>query len=198
MSKKTASKNYKKTAKIFGSGSKLLIASFLLGLALGYGIDEFNGIGVWYSKNIETQNINVCFTPPAGCGFLIAGEIARANKTIYVQAFDFTSEIIAKELVKAFKRGVMVKVLVDRMSKDSQYSMVSHLEKAGIEVTIDKVSGLAHNKVMIIDNRKVITGSFNFTKGADKRNAENVVLIEDEDIAYRYTKNWLYRRANSI
>jgi phospholipase D len=55
---------------------------------------------------------------------------------------------------------------------------------------IDKISGIAHNKVIIIDNEKVITGSFNFTNDADKRNAENVVLIKDPYVAEQYIENW--------
>jgi phospholipase D len=51
---------------------------------------------------------------------------------------------------------------------------------------------------MIIDKHKVITGSYNFTKSADTRNAENVVLIDDADIAKQYLVNWLDRKAKSI
>ena len=57
--------------------------------------------------------------------------------------------------------------------------------------------GIAHNKVIIIDSKKVITGSFNFTSAADHRNAENVILIEDTDIASLYLKNWTNREKES-
>ena len=61
----------------------------------------------------------------------------------------------------------------------------------------DKMPGIAHNKVIIIDKRKIITGSFNFTNAADTRNAENVLLIEDVNIAQIYLQNWLSRKAQS-
>jgi phosphatidylserine/phosphatidylglycerophosphate/cardiolipin synthase-like enzyme len=61
------------------------------------------------------------------------------------------------------------------------------------EVIIDKMAGIAHNKVIVIDKRKVITGSFNFTKAADYRNAENLLLIENKKIAEIYLKNWQKR-----
>ena len=60
------------------------------------------------------------------------------------------------------------------------------------------MSGIAHNKVMIIDKKKVITGSFNFTKSADTRNAENVLLIDDANIAAQYFLNWHNRKQESI
>lgn len=42
---------------------------------------------------------------------------------------------------------------------------------------------IAHNKVMVIDGRTVITGSFNFTKAAEESNAENLLVIDDADLA---------------
>ena len=59
---------------------------------------------------------------------------------------------------------------------------------------VDKIkNGIAHNKVMIIDNTVVITGSFNFTENADKRNAENVIVLHDSSIAKQYYDNWKNR-----
>jgi phosphatidylserine/phosphatidylglycerophosphate/cardiolipin synthase-like enzyme len=43
---------------------------------------------------------------------------------------------------------------------------------------------------MIIDGETVITGSFNFTKAAEEKNAENLLVIHDKKLAERYTKNW--------
>jgi hypothetical protein len=47
--------------------------------------------------------------------------------------------------------------------------------------------GIAHNKVMIIDGKTVITGSFNFTKAAEEKNAENVLITHDAALAQRYS-----------
>lgn len=68
------------------------------------------------------------------------------------------------------------------------------LKEEGIDVGIDLVSGIAHNKIMVIDKYITITGSFNFTKSADTRNVENVVIIEDQEISDYYLQNWLYRK----
>ena len=57
---------------------------------------------------------------------------------------------------------------------------------------------IAHNKVMIIDDKEVITGSFNFTDAAQKRNAENVVFISDTKLAKEYAQNWAKREQQSI
>ncbi|MGC8483733.1 MAG: phospholipase D-like domain-containing protein, partial [Thermodesulfobium sp.] len=59
-----------------------------------------------------------------------------------------------------------------------------------VPVLIDTVHGIAHNKIMILDDTNVITGSFNFTDAADSRNAENVLIIQDSELARIYKDNW--------
>jgi phospholipase D len=146
---------------------------------------------------IGANEVNTCFTPPAGCGTIIAGLISKAQDSIYVQAYGFTSGEIAKALINAHNRGVKVRVLLDKSNIGSKHSKMRDIRKAGIEVSIDKVSGIAHNKVIIIDKQKVITGSFNFTRSADSRNAENVIIINDKSVANEYLQNWLKRKLKS-
>jgi phospholipase D len=146
---------------------------------------------------IGASEVNTCFTPPAGCGIVIANLISKAQDSIYVQAYGFTSGEIAKALINAHNRGVKVRVLLDKSNIGSKHSKMRDIRKAGIEVSIDKVSGIAHNKVIIIDKQKVITGSFNFTRSADSRNTENVIIINDKSVANEYLQNWLKRKLKS-
>lgn len=69
--------------------------------------------------------------------------------------------------------------------------------RRGIPVKIDKPPGLAHNKVMIIDSETIITGSFNFTNAAEKRNVENILFIKNKSLAQRYKTQWIAREALS-
>ncbi len=194
MAKKLPIKNLRKFGKLCGGSLQSLISIFIFGFTAGVGFEEIVGIGSWHNYHAKTDIFNVCFTPPSGCAALIVQQIAMAQNTIYVQAFDFTSEHIANELIKAKKRGVKIYMLLDRVNKNNIHSKMPDFEKAGIEIIIDKVPGIAHNKIMIIDKRKVITGSFNFTKGADTRNAENLLLIDDPEVARLYLKNWYNRK----
>lgn len=165
----------------------------LFGISIGFGYEEFYGIGTWHSFETPTESMSVCFTPPIGCGSLIAREVQVAQKSIYLQAYSLTSYAIINQLIAASKRGVKVRAILDNVNFSESKSVVDDLRKAGVEVTRDKVLGIAHNKVMIIDGYKVITGSFNFTEAADKRNAENVLLIQDRKVAAEYLANWMKR-----
>ena len=62
---------------------------------------------------------------------------------------------------------------------------------------IDSAHGIAHNKVMVLDDERVITGSFNFTRAAQERNAENLVVITDSTLAERYARDWRDRASHS-
>jgi phospholipase D len=205
MQKKSKSKlnksNISHMLKFFGF-SKAPIRSIVVVLALGFSLgvayEEMVGVGTWHSFHPNTDKVNVCFTPPSGCGSLIAREISQANHSIYVQAYGLTSKSIIYQLKAAQNRGVKVHVILDNGNLSDNKEIYRELGDAGVNTYFDKMSGIAHNKVMIIDNHKVITGSFNFTNAADSKNAENVVLIDDVNIAARYLRNWNNRKQNSI
>ena len=134
--------------------------------------------------------IEVYFSPKGGCADAVVKELNAAKKTVLVQAYSFTSAPIAKALVDAHKRGVDVRVILDKGQRTAKYSSADFVAHAGILTLIDSRHAIAHNKVMIIDGETVITGSFNFTKAAEEKNAENLLVIRDKAIAEKYTSNW--------
>ena len=134
--------------------------------------------------------LSVCFSPKGGCTEAIVQELDRAKASILAQAYSFTSAPIAKALVAAHERGVRVEILLDKSNLTSQYTSGPFVAKAGIPTKIDSAHDIAHNKIMIIDGEIVITGSFNFTKAAEDKNAENFLVIRDKATAEKYIKNW--------
>jgi len=132
----------------------------------------------------------VYFSPHGGCTDAIVNELDKAKNTVLVQAYSFTSYRIAKALLDAHKRGIKVEVILDKSQRTDQYSSATFLYNQGIAVKIDAQHAIAHNKIMIIDGETVITGSFNFTKAAEEKNAENLLVIHDKKLAEQYTKNW--------
>lgn len=141
--------------------------------------------------------LSVCFTPGQACTQQINNQILSAHDSILVQAYNFSSKPIADALIAANNQGVSVKVILDKSQLTQRSSLLHYIVNAGIPVWIDSKLAIAHNKIMILDEKKVITGSFNFTDAAQKRNAENVVFITDNTLAYEYTKNWEIRKSKS-
>lgn len=137
------------------------------------------------------QDLKAFFSPNGGCTQAVVDALNAAKKTILVQAYSFTSVPIAKALVDAKHRGVDVWVILDKSQRTERYSGATYLVNEGIPTFIDASHKIAHNKVMVIDDQEVITGSFNFTKAAESGNAENVLLIlHAPELAARYTANW--------
>jgi phosphatidylserine/phosphatidylglycerophosphate/cardiolipin synthase-like enzyme len=94
-------------------------------------------------------------------------------------------------LLDASKRGVKIHAVLDKSNETDKYSAATFLYNAGLETQIDDQHAIAHNKIMIIDNATIITGSFNFTKAAEEKNAENLLVIkESPDLVQQYTENF--------
>ncbi len=149
------------------------------------------------AKSVTCPVIHACFTPGQDCTHQITDHIEKADHSILVQAYNFTSKDIADALIAAKSRGVNVKVILDKSQRTQKYSLLHYIVDAGIPVWIDMKPAIAHNKIMIIDEKEVITGSFNFTDSAQKRNAENLVFIIDSKFAQKYIENWEKRERQS-
>ena len=142
-------------------------------------------------------NYAVYFSPNGGCADAIVSSLDKATNSIYVQAYSFTSATIAKALVDAHKRGIKVSVILDKGQKTAKYSSADFVQRSGITTYIDSKHAIAHNKIMVIDEKIVITGSFNFTKAAEESNAENLLIIDDARLARKYLENWKAHQEHS-
>lgn len=147
--------------------------------------------------NEESHGLSVCFSPNLKCQQKIISLIKSAQHSIRLQAYSFTDPLIADALLTAKSNGVDVEIIFDKSNKSNKRSKASLVSTGGIPVYIDSPAGIAHNKVIIIDSKKVITGSYNFSAAAYKRNAENLIVIENPQLAQQYLVNWQYRKALS-
>ena len=146
-------------------------------------------VGLGYAQP-PCVSIEVFFSPKGGCTDAIVREISVCKKTVLVQAYLLTSGPVCKALLDAHKRGVEVKVILDKRRRGAKYSELDFFDHAGIAVRIDARHGHAHDKVMVVDGGVVITGSFNFSVKAEESNAENLVIIRGEQVAGKYAANW--------
>lgn len=139
-------------------------------------------------------NVLPCFTPGQRCDSLIINAIDNAQRTIEVQAYQLTSTPISSALAKANRRGVKVRIILDKSQyRHKGYSAALYFMNQHIPVWIDRKPAIAHNKVIIIDNDIVITGSYNFSKAAQYRNAENILIIKSDVVARDYKDNFVKR-----
>ncbi len=116
-------------------------------------------------------------------------ELSRARRTVDIMAYSFTGSDLATELRDLVKRGVKVRCLFDAGQAANKASRDGYLKLVGAEVHLSpNRSGKMHHKVIIIDNRTVITGSYNYSANAEYRNDENILIVRSPAIAELYTK----------
>lgn len=131
------------------------------------------------------------FSPDDGATRLVIKTIDGAQKSVHVAAYSFTSYPIAQALVKAYARGVDVEVVMDESNRHQKYSALGFLEKSGVPTRTNNHYAIMHNKFIIIDASTLELGSFNFTKAAEEKNAENILVIKNvPDIAADYDRQW--------
>lgn len=126
------------------------------------------------------------FSPDDRVADEIVDEVKRAGRSIEVMAFSFTSKDIAKAIAKRARQGVTVRALFDERQASSQYSQDEYLAQQGAAVYLDRNAHTMHHKVIVIDESRVITGSYNFSNNAEKKNDENVLIIHCPKVAAKY------------
>ncbi|OON34710.1 phospholipase D family protein [Izhakiella australiensis] len=130
---------------------------------------------------LSAPGVSVGFSPEGTAQTLVLNTLDAATQEIRLAGYSFTAPDIVQALVRAQARGVDVKVVLDdrgNRSKTSRAAMnllVSH----GIPVRTNGQYAILHDKIIITDGRTVETGSFNYTRSAEKRNSENALVIRD-------------------
>ncbi|MFP4499913.1 MAG: phospholipase D-like domain-containing protein [Candidatus Hydrogenedentota bacterium] len=132
-------------------------------------------------------SIECYFAPEDDVEEEVVAEVRTADATIDFMAFSYTSEPIAEAMAKRIVAGVSVRGLFEKRNAGSQYSRDDFLEDAGATVYMDTNPYSMHHKVIIVDGETVVTGSYNFSKSANTRNDENLLIIHDPAIAKEYT-----------
>jgi phosphatidylserine/phosphatidylglycerophosphate/cardiolipin synthase-like enzyme len=147
---------------------------------------------------VATNGISVYFSPHGGCEAAIVEQISSAQQTIDMECYSFTLQEVSHALVDAAGRGVRVRVIFDKNAAAERGSQASFLVNHNIPVYIDAQYAIAHNKVIVVDNKTVLTGSFNYTHQAENYNAENLLVLTGKpDLAAAYEANFEYHLSQS-
>lgn len=143
-------------------------------------------------------SVTVYFSPKGGATEAVLRELKAARREVFVLAYSFSSKPIAEALVAAKTRGVQVDIILDRSNEQENYSDLPLFLEQGLAPLIDAQHAIAHNKVMLIDQRTLVTGSFNFTHQAEGENAENLLVVKGHpELIRAYRENFLVHKAHS-
>lgn len=137
------------------------------------------------------------FTPQHACQKKLITLLDGAQHEILVMCYSFTAKAIGDALIRAQGRGVKVRIIADASQQKSVRGQIPLLHQKGVPIWIDHSVAISHNKVMIIDDRLLVVGSYNFSEAAEKRNAENMLCLVSPGLAKQYKTNWIHRQKAS-
>ena len=145
---------------------------------------------------IAAPSVQVGFSPEGTAQELVLKTNNNAQSSVRMLGYNLTAADIAKALASASRRGVDVKVILDKRENQNKYSKaaLNILVNAGVKVRLTDAYKIHHDKVIIIDQNTVETGSFNFTKAAEYTNSENALVLNDmPQVASVYLEHWKSR-----
>jgi phosphatidylserine/phosphatidylglycerophosphate/cardiolipin synthase-like enzyme len=133
---------------------------------------------------IEGSTVEVLFSPEDGVEEKLLALAEEADSSIHFLAYTFTLDELGQLLVDKNRAGVEVSgVFEGGMLPGSTGTEYDRFRRAGMDIRLDGNPNLMHEKLMIIDGEIVVLGSYNFTRAADERNDENLMIIRDPKLA---------------
>jgi phosphatidylserine/phosphatidylglycerophosphate/cardiolipin synthase-like enzyme len=136
-------------------------------------------------------DIEVYFSPDDGVSRRLVELVSGATESIYFLAYSFTSNPLAEAVRERAGAGVIVSGVMDKEQAETNTGgEYEPFLSAGLDVRLDGIPGLMHHKVLIIDHRIVVTGSYNFSSSAENRNDENAIIFFSEEIARQFLEEF--------
>lgn len=135
---------------------------------------------------IEGSQVEVWFSPDDGVGARLVELVRAAEGRIDIMAFNLTLDAMGDVLGERFAEGVFVRGVIEADQSTNPGSELEFLRKMGMDLRLDGNPNSMHHKVMILDERVVVTGSYNFSRSAEAVNDENVMIIHDPGLAAEF------------
>ncbi|MEE8121812.1 MAG: phospholipase D-like domain-containing protein [Anaerolineales bacterium] len=148
--------------------------------------------------SINGMDVEVYFSPDDHVLQRLLSLIAAAEESIEFLAFTFTSDPLAEVLIARGADGVRVRGVMERGQVNNSGGEFGNLVLAGLDLRLDANRNKMHHKVILIDGEIVVTGSYNFSRNAEEKNDENILILHSDEIAQKYLLEFerIYRAAS--
>ena len=145
---------------------------------------------------VSAPSIEAGFSPEGSAQQLVLNTIDSAQQSIRMMAYSFTDPDVMKALIAAHRRGVDIKIVIDEKGNRNRASMAAMnlMVNTGIPLRTNGRFPIQHDKILIVDNHTVESGSYNYSRAGSSRNSENVLVIHDvPELAQTYLTHWQSR-----
>jgi len=135
---------------------------------------------------LGSASVEVYFSPQDGVAQHVLQRLAAAKKSIHFMTFSYTEDTISDAMIAKVKAGLAVRGVFETQNAGGSGADFTRLRQGGVDVLEDGNCYILHHKVIVVDERTVITGSYNFTGSAERDNDENLVIVDDPTLARAY------------
>lgn len=132
-------------------------------------------------------DLDTYFSPGDTCRNAITKHISTATRELLVCVFTISDDIITESLIAAHRRGVAIRLITDNEKSFDKGSDIAGLARQGIALRMDTSPNHMHHKFMVVDQHSVLTGSYNWTRGAARYNHENIIVTKDPATVRAFT-----------
>ena len=130
------------------------------------------------------------FSPGPDCRIAIEQAMETALDELLICVFTISDDRLSDAIQGAHRNGLTVRVISDNDKMEDKGNDVERLALSGVDVRIDRSPEHMHHKFMVVDGRTVLTGSYNWTRSAETRNEENLVVLDDPVLAGRFAEEF--------
>ena len=126
------------------------------------------------------------FSPDDDCPRQLIRLLGRTRRKLDICVFTITDNRVSDAIVDAQQRKVQVRIISDDDKAHDAGSDIGRFKRLGIPVRSDRETSHMHHKFALLDNQQLLTGSYNWTRGAAEYNEENIILTNDDRLVARF------------
>jgi phosphatidylserine/phosphatidylglycerophosphate/cardiolipin synthase-like enzyme len=147
---------------------------------------------------VDGANIQNYFAPEDSVMDKVIAAVNKAQLYVHFMAFSFTDDALADAMLQKMSQGVTLGGIFESSGANTQYSECKTLLVSEADIWLDGNPRTFHHKVIIIDGKTVILGSFNFTANANESNDENLLIIQDSSLAAAYEQQFQLMKSQAV
>ena len=152
-------------------------------------IDWLEGVTKVLARPQPVQSVSEAhFSPGDVCWQTVNRLLDNATSTVDICVFTITDDRIARAIERCHERSVRVRVISDNDKSEDRGSDIEKLERAGVPVRVDRTEAHMHNKYAVFDKKRLLTGSYNWTRSAATMNQENIIVTDDANLVRSFSR----------
>ncbi len=138
----------------------------------------------------STEKSDAFFSPGESCCDVIIHQINQAVKLLRICVFTISDDRITQAIMTSHKKGLEIKIITDNDKSSDLGSDIEQLAREGIAVKVDNTPNHMHHKFMVVDDRSLLTGSYNWTRSAARYNHENILVTQESSVVRSFLKEF--------